>query len=339
MILLGHAAGDELLKQVSQRLQDTLGKSDMLARLGGDEFAILQARQRTGDPGHDASGAQHDAALGLANRIVDVLNQPFDIDGSKVFVGSSIGISLAPRDGTAAEDLLKKADLALYEAKSNGRNTYRSFHRGMMAAANERLRLEADMRRGLERDEFELHYQPIIEVRTRRVTGVEALVRWRHPQEGLLSPVRFIPVAEETGLIIPLGEWVLYQACKDATGWPAHIKVAVNLSAAQFRKCNLLEVILCALAHSGLAPHRLEIEVTETVLLERDTEYLVLMHQLKSIGVSIALDDFGTGYSSLSYLKQFPFDKIKIDRSFVADITDEAESKVIVSAVITLAVA
>ncbi len=333
---LGHAAGDELLKQVSQRLQDTLGKSDMLARLGGDEFAILQARQRTGNPGHDASGAQHDAALGLANRIVDVLNQPFDIDGSKVFVGSSIGISLAPRDGTAAEDLLKKADLALYEAKSNGRNTYCSFHRGMLAAANERLRLEADMRRGLERDEFELHYQPIIEVGTRRVTGVEALVRWRHPEEGLLSPVRFIPVAEETGLIIPLGEWVLYRACEDATGWPAHIKVAVNLSAAQFRKCNLLDVILCALADSGLAPHRLEIEVTETVLLERDTEYLVLLHQLKSIGVSIALDDFGTGYSSLSYLKQFPFDKIKIDRSFVADITDEAESMVIVSAVISL---
>jgi diguanylate cyclase (GGDEF)-like protein/PAS domain S-box-containing protein len=333
---LGHAAGDGLLKEVSHRLRDTLGKSDMLARLGGDEFAILQVGQRAGNSAHDASDAQHDAALALANRIVDVLNQPFDIDGSQAFVGSSIGISLAPCDGTTAEDLLKKADLALYEAKSNGRNTYRFFHRHMMVAANERLRLEADMRRGLERDEFELHYQPIIEVGTRRVTGAEALVRWRHPEEGLLAPDRFIPVAEETGLIIPLGEWVLYQACKDATGWPEHIKVAVNLSAVQFRKCDLLDVILCALADSGLAPDRLEIEVTETVLLERDTEYLVLLHQLKRIGVSIALDDFGTGYSSLSYLKQFPFDKIKIDRSFVADITDEAESVVIVSAVIGL---
>jgi EAL domain-containing protein (putative c-di-GMP-specific phosphodiesterase class I) len=192
------------------------------------------------------------------------------------------------------------------------------------------------MRRGLERNEFELHYQPIVDVLTRKIAGAEALLRWHHPVHGSLPPAQFIPLAEDTGLIIPLGEWVLYQACRDAMGWPEHVKIAVNLSAVQFRKCNLLDVILSALADSGLPAKRLELEVTETVLLEKKTDYLTLLHQLKNIGVSIALDDFGTGYSSLSYLKQFPFDKIKIDRSFTMDITDKAESMAIVSAVIGL---
>jgi EAL domain-containing protein (putative c-di-GMP-specific phosphodiesterase class I) len=233
--------------------------------------------------------------------------------------------------------LLKKADLALYKSKAKGRNVYSLFDPQMMVETDTLHKLETDMRAGLSRSEFEVHYQPVIDARTKTIAGAEALVRWRHPEQGLISPAKFIPLAESTGLIIPLGEFVLHRACCDAMSWPAELKVAVNLSAVQFRKMNLFDVIMCALIESGLPPERLEVEVTESVLLENELEYAVLLHQLKNIGVSVALDDFGTGYSSLSYLKQFPFDKIKIDRSFTADVGENESSMAIVSAIIGLA--
>lgn len=333
---LGHAAGDTLLREVSQRLKRSIRTADVLARLGGDEFAIVQGAPRDSEGQHEEQNEQIEGAIVLANRILDAFNDPFELDGRKVFVGTSIGIALAPRDGCDPEELLKKADLALYETKSNGRNGYSFFNPQMTAVANERHQLEADMRAGLARDEFELHYQPIVDVRSREIAGMEALVRWRHPQHGLMLPNRFIPVAEDTELIVPLGERLIHRACRDAVSWPDHVKLAINLSAIQFRKGNLLDVILCALVDSGLSPDRLEVEITETVLLEKEAEHISTLYQLKNIGVSVALDDFGTGYSSLSYLKMFPFDKIKIDRSFTEDIEKRADCASIVCSVIGL---
>jgi predicted signal transduction protein with EAL and GGDEF domain len=268
--------------------------------------------------------------------VLDVINEPFLIDDKTVFVGTSIGIALAPDHGVQTEDLVKTADMALYRSKARGRNVYNLFDPQMMLETSELHRLEADMRAGLSRSEFEVHYQPIVDARTHEIAGAEALLRWRHPEHGLISPAKFIPLAESTGLIIPLGDLVLNRACRDAIGWPAELKVAVNLSAVQFRKTNLFDVIMCALLDSGLPPERLEVEVTQSVLLENESEYAALLHQLKSIGVSVALDGFGTGYSSLSYLKQFPFDKIKIDRSFTADVAEHEGSMAIVSAIIGL---
>jgi diguanylate cyclase (GGDEF)-like protein len=324
---LGHAAGDLLLKAAGERLQTAIRDFDVVARFGGDEFAIIHAAARD---------HRRDGSIVLANRILDAFKAPFEIEGHKMYVGTSIGIALAPDDGTDSEDLLKKSDLALYETKAGGRNGFTFFDPRMTAAVAERHEIEADMRLGLARGEFELHYQPVVDVRTRSVSGVEALVRWRHPEHGLMPPARFIPLAESTGLIIPLGEWVLHQACRDAMAWPSHVTVAVNLSAVQFRKCNLLDAILSALSESGLPPHRLEIEVTETVLLEKDTDHIALLHRLKEIGVSVALDDFGTGYSSLSYLTMFPFDKIKIDQSFIKEMAERADCAAIVCSVIGL---
>ena len=278
----GHAAGDDLLKQVAIRLQATIRECDVLARLGGDEFAVVQTAPRLRDGRADVVSDHRDGAIVLANRIIEVLNDPFELNGSKAFIGTSIGISLAPTDGTDPDDLLKKADLALYDAKENGRNAYRFFNAEILEVADRRHRLEADMRVALDRGEFELHYQPIIDIRTGKLTGAEALVRWRHPERGLLPPDHFIPLAEETGFMIPLGEWILYQACQDAAEWSGNLKLAVNLSAVQLRKCDVLDVIICALADSGLPPERLEVEVTETVLLEL-TDYLTLLHQLKNI--------------------------------------------------------
>ena len=327
---LGHAAGDDLLKQAARRLQDTLRSSDTLARLGGDEFAIVQSSPR------EAGLNPRERAVILASRIIDELTQPFKIDGHSVVIGTSIGMALAPDDATDPEDLLKRADLALYDAKSAGRNCYRFFDPRMTLAAERSQRLEADMRHALDAGEFALHYQPVVDVATEQVRGVEALLRWQHPTLGLLAPGDFVPLAEATGLIVPLGEWVIQQACRDASRWPAHIKVAVNLSAVQFRKSGLLDTILSAMVCSGLLASRLEVEITESVLLEKKASHLTLLHQLKSVGVSVALDDFGTGYSSLSYLKMFPFDKIKIDRSLIKDMAEREDCAAIVRSIIEL---
>jgi diguanylate cyclase (GGDEF)-like protein len=328
---MGHAAGDTLLKEIARRLRSVSVGNDVVARLGGDEFAII-----TFGASIDSGEPHRDGAMALARRVLDVINEPFLIDDKTVFVGTSIGIALAPDDGIQTEDLLKKADLALYKSKAKGRNAYSLFDPQMMLETSELHKLEADMRAGLSRSEFEVHYQPFIDARTQNIAGAEALVRWRRPEHGLIPPAEFIALAESTGLIVPLGEFVLNRACRDAVDWPAELKVAVNLSAVQFRKTNLFDVIMRALVESGLPPERLEVEVTESVLLENEADYAVLLHQLKAIGVSVALDDFGTGYSSLSYLKQFPFDKIKIDRCFTADVAEHEDSMAIVSAIIGL---
>ena len=324
---LGHPAGDALLKETAIRLRSSLRETDVLARLGGDEFAIIQAGEA--EPG--------DSAASLAERIIDILKPPYQIEGSTVTVGASIGIARAPEDGTDPNELIKKADLALYRAKSQGRNGFRFFDPQMTQEADARHQLENDLRGAIARDELVLHYQPIIDVTTRRPCGAEALVRWQHPQKGLIPPDQFIPLAEETGLIASLGAWVVRRACTDAASWPSHIKVAVNLSALQFRNGDLLDIILSALAESGLPPERLELEITESVLLETETDPLAVIRRLKSIGVSLALDDFGTGYSSLSYLTKFPFDKIKIDRSFTQNLSRRAECTAIVLSVRALA--
>ena len=323
---LGHHIGDELLKEAARRLKLSLRESDTLARLGGDEFAIIQAGESD----------QREAAIALAIRIIDNLNEPFEIEGHKLNIGTSIGIALAPEDGTDSDELMKKADMALYRAKADGRNCHSFFDPAMTAQADARHHMEKDLRRAISNKELELHYQPVIDVKTRKICEVEALVRWRHPAKGLINPMEFIPLAEETGLIVPLGEWVLQQACADAVIFPSRVKVAVNLSSVQFKKGNLLDVILCILVDTKLPPQRLELEITESVLFENEGTNVTMMHQLKNLGISIALDDFGTGYSSLSYLTMFPFDKIKIDKSFTLNMTRNPTSAAIIAAVLSL---
>jgi diguanylate cyclase (GGDEF)-like protein/PAS domain S-box-containing protein len=324
---LGHSAGDALLRETAARLKALLRETDVLARLGGDEFAIIQ------------SGAinQRDAASALADRIIAVVGEPFDIDGNQVNIGTSIGIALAPEHGTNPDNLLKMADMALYGAKSAGRNGYRFFDPDMGAAADARLALENELRRALAQNELELHYQPIIDAKTRRICSAEALIRWRHPTKGLITPDHFIPLAEDTGMIAQIGMWVLRTACADAVQWPTNVKVAVNLSPVQFRKMDLADVVMGALAQTGLAPQRLELEITETALIESASECLPALQRFKNAGIAIALDDFGTGYSSLSQLTMFPFDKIKIDKSFTQNLTKRAECAAIISAALTLA--
>ena len=324
---LGHAAGDELLKELVGRLNSSLRETDILTRLGGDEFAIIQGGETN----------QREAAIALAVRVLEIVSMPFNLDGHDVTIGTSIGIAVAPEDGVDPGDLLQKADLALYRVKSEGRNNFRFFDEEMSKGAMARLKLLSDLRVALIRDEFELHYQPVFDVKTRRPCGVEALVRWRHPVDGLISPDRFIPLAEESGLMEPLGEWILDKACADAASWPDNIKVAVNLSTVQFRTGKLFDVILCALVESGLPPERLELEITESVFMQNVESNRVVIQQLKNIGISIVLDDFGTGYSSLSYLTTFPFDKIKIDKSFTQGLTSRAGCAAIVASVLTLA--
>jgi diguanylate cyclase (GGDEF)-like protein/PAS domain S-box-containing protein len=323
---LGHAAGDSLLREAAERLQRSLRDTDRLARLGGDEFAIIQS----------CVTDQQQNAVSLATRIINAITEPYGIEGTKVTIGTSIGIAFAPSDSSEPKELLKLADVALYRAKAHGRNGFTCFHPDMLADLRARHSLEEELREAISRNEFELHYQPIVDVRTYKPTGAEALLRWRHPERGLLLPDQFIPLAEETGLISAIGEWVLQQACADAAGWPSYLSVAVNLSAVQFKKDNLIDVILCALVDSGLAPERLEVEITETALMTSDANYLSLMHRLKNLGVLITVDDFGTGYSSLSYLTMFPFDRIKIDRSFVQNLTKRADCAAIISAVLAL---
>jgi diguanylate cyclase (GGDEF)-like protein len=324
---LGHPAGDQLLVEVGRRLQSTIRETDVLARLGGDEFAIIQE----GEPN------QHEGAIALALRIINGISQPFDPNGHEAGVGTSIGIALAPENGVEPEDLLKSADLALYDAKANGRNDFRIYHPTMLEIAHTQRSAESDLRDAIARQEFELHYQPVVDVKTRQLCGVEALIRWRHPAKGLIPPDQFIPLAEATGLIVPLGEWILQRACSDAASLPAHVKIAVNISAVQFKKGNLFDVILCTLVETGLAPERLELEITETSLLENQEAHLATIRQLKNLGISMALDDFGTGYSSVTYLTNFPFDKIKIDRAFTHGVLTRRDCAAVVSAVLALA--
>src|SRR5579872_2031753 len=324
---LGHAAGDALLRQVAGRLQSALREDDVLARLGGDEFAIIQAGH------HD----QRTNAMDLASRLSRLIAEPFDLPGHQVEIGTSIGIALAPEHGDDREQLLKKADLALYRSKSAGRDCFTVYDEAMSAELEARNTLEGDLRDAIARCQFEVHYQPYFDVESGRRRGAEALIRWRHPERGLIPPDQFIPLAEETGLIVALGEWIIRQACDDATLWPADTKVSINLSPVQFKQAELFEVIVTALDKTGLPPERLEIEITESVLLERAAENLAFMERLNMIGVSLALDDFGTGYSSLSCLTTFPFNKIKIDKSFMGNLSAHYKSAAIISSVVTLA--
>jgi diguanylate cyclase (GGDEF)-like protein len=319
---LGHAAGDELLRGVANRLRETLRENDIVARFGGDEFAIVQT-----------GGTQPTEATALARRIIDVLSAPYKINDQEVAIGVSVGIAIAPADGESAEQLLKSSDMALYRAKSDGRGVYRFFEQEMDARMQARRLLELDLRRALIQREFELLYQPLLDIEKDEITGFEALLRWHHPQRGLVSPADFIPLAEETGLIVPIGEWVLRQACCEATSWPDHVSVAVNLSPVQFKSKKLVDTVVMALAESQLPSHRLELEITEGVLLVEQESTLMTLHQLRSLGVRIAMDDFGTGYSSLSYLRSFPFDKIKIDGSFISNLSNDSSSLAIIRAV------
>ena len=322
---LGHPFGDKLLRLVAERTSQCLRDGDTLARLGGDEFAILQSNI---DQAED-TGA-------LAERLIQTMSAPFDLEGQVVSIGVSIGITIAPNDAVEPDQLLKNADLALYRAKAGGRDTYRFFEPEMDRLMQVRRALELDLRKAIINHEFELHYQPIINLQTEKICGFEALLRWNHPERGLVSPLDFIPLAEETGLIVPIGEWVLRSACEEAARWPKEINIAINLSPAQFRLRNLSQMVLSSLAHSGLSAQRLELEITEAVLLVDNATTLDTLHQLRALGVKISMDDFGTGYSSLSYLRSFPFDKIKIDRSFVHDLETNADSKAIVRAVTAL---
>jgi len=319
---LGHPAGDELLRAVAGRLKNCVRTGDTIARLGGDEFAIIR-------PGL----VRPEELITVAERIVSVLSQPYQLEGHEVTVGASVGIARAPNDGTSADQLLKNADMALYRAKADGRGTCRFFEPEMDARLQARRRLEIDLRAALLQGQFELHYQPVVNIERRQVSGFEALIRWNHPQRGLVLPLEFIPLAEEIGLIQALGEWVLRQACAEAANWPPDIRVTVNLSAAQFKTSNLAQTVIHALAAAGLPAHRLELEVTESMLLQDSESILSTLHQLHEIGVRISMDDFGTGYSSLSYLRSFPFDTIKIDRSFVEEMPNRADCVAIVRAV------
>ena len=322
---LGHPVGDELLKAVAGRLRACVRETATIARLGGDEFAVVD----------DMANVIVEATT-LSGRILATLNVPFDLKDHQVIIGSSIGIAIAPDDGIDADQLLRCADLALYRAKNDGRGTYRFFELEMDRLMQARRDLEQDLRKAIASDEFELHYQPVVDIETRRKVGMEALVRWRHPQRGLIYPDKFIPLAEDTGLIKPLGEVVLRHACADAVQWPAHTKVSVNLSPVQFQGPSLAADIARVLKESGLSPKLLELEITESVLMTRTEENIAKLHELRGLGVCIALDDFGTGYSSLSYLRTFPFDRIKIDRSFVSDMPQQDGCAAIVCAVANL---
>jgi len=319
---LGHPIGDLLLKAVAARLQGCVRKMDTVARIGGDEFVIMQNQID--------SPQQADA---LARRLAEAVREPYDLDGHQVVISASIGVAVAPNDGDDADRLLKNADTALYRAKSEGRGLYRFFEAAMDARLQQRRLLELDLRRAFISGDFQLHYQPIVDAQSEEIIGVEALLRWKHHTRGMVSPAEFIPVAESIGLIVPLGEWVIRQACSDAAKWPKDVKVAVNLSPAQFVSQNLVAAVTAALAESNLSSNRLELEITESVLLTDNQATLATLHQLRDLGVRIAMDDFGTGYSSLSYLRSFPFDKIKIDRSFIAELGDREDCTAIVKAV------
>ncbi len=323
---LGHRIGDVLLQEVAKRLKSVLRMEDVLARLGGDEFAIV------------VRNVESRAGLAtLANRLVEAVVQPYEINDYRIRSSVSIGIAVGPDDGENADDLLMAADLALYAVKGTNRGTFQFYHSSMNRDLNDRRQLELDLREAIERKELELHYQPIVNLRRNTITGFEALARWRHPVKGMVPPAVFIPVAEDSGLIVPLGAWALMEACRNAAQWPGDLNVAVNLSPVQFAAPNLFETIEQTLAETGLAPHRLELEITERIFMEDSENTLATLRRIKELGVRIAMDDFGTGYSSLSYLRSFPFDKIKVDRAFVSDLSERNEHVVIVQAVVSIA--
>jgi diguanylate cyclase (GGDEF)-like protein/PAS domain S-box-containing protein len=322
---LGHPVGDELLRSVAERLISCVREVDTVSRLGGDEFAILQCGLE-----------KPEQAAGLALRIVEVLSAPYDIEGQRVTISVSIGISVAPGDGTSYDKLLKNADVALYLAKADGRATWRFFEPEMDVRLQVRRALELDLRDALANEEFEVFYQPLYDLAENRICGFEALLRWRHPTRGLVSPAEFIPLSEEIGLIVPLGEWVIRTACTEAITWPGQLKLAVNVSAAQFKNDRLVKTVTDALALAGLSARRLELEITESVLLANNVTTMAKLHELRNFGIHISMDDFGTGYSSLSYLRSFPFDKIKIDQSFVRMMSAKDGSRAIVRAMTAL---
>ncbi|MBE7732676.1 putative bifunctional diguanylate cyclase/phosphodiesterase [Devosia faecipullorum] len=321
---LGHAVGDEVIKQAAVRLWGTTRETDLLARLGGDEFAILL---------RPIDGV--DMAAKVADRIVKAMRAPMNIGGQQIEIGASVGIAVGPGDGSRTDQLVKNADLALYKAKSEGRSTYHFFETGMDAELQQRRSIEAGLRMAMQREELRLMFQPLLGVNENRITCVEALLRWDH-DERTIPPAEFVPVAEETGLIVPIGEWVLHEACRAAASWPDWVRVAVNLSPVQFRNRDLVGQVKSALGAARLEPTRLELEITESLLLTDSEATIAALHALRDMGVRICMDDFGTGYSSLSYLRSFPFDKIKIDRTFMRDLTSRNDSRAIIKAVIGL---
>jgi diguanylate cyclase (GGDEF)-like protein/PAS domain S-box-containing protein len=318
----GHPMGDRLLKMVASRMRAEVRGNNLVARLGGDEFAVVLASDVSPNEAND-----------FAARLIEILSVPYDMDGIEVVIGASIGIALSPGDGESSEELMRNADMALYRAKSEGGGVHRFFEREMDRQAQKRRDMELDLRSAFANGEFELHYQPLVDLAADRITGFEALLRWKHPDKGMISPADFIPVAEDIGLIVTLGEWVLRKACAEAAKWPSDIKIAVNLSPVQFRSRNIVQIVIAALAYSGLSPLRLELEITESLFLAETEANLAILHQLRALGVRISMDDFGTGYSSLSYLRSFPFDKIKIDRSFVKDLVGRPDCVAIVRAI------
>lgn len=323
---LGHGAGDMVLKTVANRLESTIGIEGMVARLGGDEFAISL---------RNCGSTEH--VIAIADKIIDRISKPVMIEGQAVATGVSIGIALAPESDSSGEELIKYADIALYHAKENGRGCVSVFEPSMHEAVQERRNIETDLRAALKRNELELYYQPLVNIETSETIGYEALLRWNHSEKGMIMPDVFIPVAEDTGLIVQLGEWVVRSALYEAANWPEHLSVAVNLSPVQMRSPNLMPTIINALAATGIAAHRLELEITESVLMNDNQSNVELLHKIRSLGVRIALDDFGTGYSSLNYLRSFPFDKIKIDRCFVDEVDSREDCRAIIRAVTSLA--
>jgi diguanylate cyclase (GGDEF)-like protein len=325
---LGHPSGDQLLCMVAERLRQIVRPFDLVGRFGGDEFVVLQ--NPTSSP---------EQAAALANRIIERLCETYEVEGHEVMIGASVGIALAPRDGADADVLLKNADMALYRAKAEGRRGWRFFETEMDVRARARRSLEIDLRNALASDAFILHYQPLVNLKTKRVSTCEALLRWPHPERGMVSPAEFIPVAEEMGLIVEIGTRVLHKACAECTNWPDNVRVAVNLSPLQFRRGNVVDAVRAALRSSGLRPNRLEVEITESVLLQQNEQTNATLRQLRDLGVRISLDDFGTGYSSLSYLHSFPLHKVKIDRSFLQDIGDSDRSLTLLRGVARLSAA
>lgn len=323
---LGHPVGDKLLCEIARRIESCVRKDDLVARLGGDEFAVLMHGRHV-----------ERIAEKAAQRIIESVRQPCLIDDGQVLTSTSIGIAISTAEETDAATLMKQADLALYVAKGRGRGVFSHFEPGMDEAATLRRELEMDLRTALTEGQFELHYQPLIDVRTRQTVAYEALVRWHHPTRGMVMPDLFISLAEETGLVVPLGDWVIRRACQQMAHWPDHLRIAVNLSPAQLRSAGLISTVMQAIAENGIKPNRLELEITENVLLKDNAVHAALLHRLRSLGVRVALDDFGTGYSSLNYLRAFPFDKIKIDRCFLKGLGESNETLPIVRAVIALA--
>lgn len=318
---MGHASGDKLLKQVACRLRECVGETGVVGRMGGDEFAVLHP------------GGTPESALALAKSILEAIRRPFEIDDHAVLVGVSVGIAMAPRDGQSADKLLKSGDLALYSIKRGRRGGYSFFEPDLAKTLSQRSRLEHDLRRALANGEFELFYQPVLNLASQTIAGFEALLRWQHPTDGLILPADFVPLAEELGLIVPIGEWVIKQAFAEAARWPASLRIAVNVSSVQFDRGNLVSVVMNALTASGLAHDRVEIEITERLFLEDSQANLDILHELHALGLKVALDDFGTGYSALSYLLAFPFDKLKIDGSFVRALDNGAGAQIILGSV------